>query len=137
PKDNGVPFASVGTDTTWPVRTKHYSRLVTSYRNPDGWYGYSGRAFKTEREDDDGAGRWHAGVDLFGHEADIVVAPEDSRVLAILPFHAGTWAVYLITPDRRVLNLGEVEKYSWREFDVSPGIAVSKGQPLARIGRQE
>src|SRR5690606_20764727 len=89
PENRGVPFASTGTDTVWPVKTKHYSRLVTSYRNVEGWYGYSGRAFKAKRESEDGEQRSHAGVDLFGHEGDLVIAPEDARVLTVLPFNAG------------------------------------------------
>lgn len=70
------------------------------------------------------------GLDLFARAGDLVVAPEDGRVLAILPFNAGTWAVYLRS------SLREVQKLSWREFGVAPGQQVKLGQPLARIGRR-
>lgn len=133
---SGVPFAPVGAASTWPVITRSSGRLITSYRGNDGWHGYSGRSFNADRETDEGEVRRHAGVDLWGREGDKVVAPEDARVLAILPFHHGTWSVYLITPDRRVINLGEVAKFSWRDFDVRPGMEVKMGQPVARVGLQ-
>jgi hypothetical protein len=63
-----------------------------------------------------------------------VLAPEDGVVLAILPFHHGTWAIYLKTADGRVVALSEIKKYSWREFDVGPSQWVHQGQPLARLG---
>jgi hypothetical protein len=136
PIDRGAPQASEPSNSTWPVLTSHRSRLVVSYWTQSGVRGYSGRAFATKRADDDGQ-RKHAGVDLFANEGDIVVAPEDGRVLEILPFNAGTWAVYVRSIlDDRVVNLGEVEKLSWREFGVKPGQAVHVGQPLARIGVQ-
>ena len=118
------------------MQTSHPSRLVLSYWTAGGVRGYSGRAFAAKRVDSRGE-RNHAGVDLFAREGDLVVAPEDGRVLAILPFNAGTWAVYVRSVlDDRVVNLGEVEKLSWREFGVAPGQVVKLGQPLARIGRQ-
>lgn len=137
PINRGVDLAPVGQDTAWPIVTKHPSRLVTSYKGQAGWYGYSGRAFKSKREDEDGAVRLHAGVDLFGNEGDLVMAPENGDVLTILPFHHGTWAVYIITKDRRVINLGEIEKDSWKEFKVSPNISIKKGDGVGRIGRQK
>jgi murein DD-endopeptidase MepM/ murein hydrolase activator NlpD len=137
PRDRGAPFAPIPTGlTTWPVLTKHSGRLQTSYLAEEGWHGYSGRAFSAKRQTSEGVARRHAGVDLFGRDQDVVVAPESGTVLAILPFHHGTWAVYLITDDDVVINLGEVEKYSWREFDIGPGDPVAEGQPVARIGVQ-
>ena len=136
PVDRGAPPATIPSSSTWPVLTKHASRLVVSYWTTEGARGYSGRAFAAKREDDDG-NRHHAGVDLFARAGDIVVAPEDGTVLAILPFNAGTWAIYLrsLLGDR-VVNLGELEPYSWREFGLAPGRAVVEGQPLGRIGVQ-
>lgn len=138
PVDRGAPQAGEPSNSTWPVLTSHRSRLVVSYWTQGGVRGYSGRAFAAKRVNngDDGP-RKHAGVDLFANEGDIVVTPEDGRVLAILPFNAGTWAVYVRSMlDDRVVNLGEVEKLSWREFGVAPGQSVRVGQPLARIGVQ-
>src|SRR5690606_19493953 len=137
PVDRGAPQAAgEPSNSTWPVLTSHHSRLVVSYWTQGGVRGYSGRAFAAKRMDGDGE-RKHAGVDLVANEGDIVVAPEDGRVLTILPFNAGTWAIYVRSMlDDRVVNLGEVEKLSWREFGVKPGQTVHVGQPLARIGVQ-
>jgi len=136
PVHRGAPQAGEPSNSTWPVLTSHRSRLVVSYWTQGGVRGYSGRAFAAKRVDEDGD-RKHAGVDLFANEGDVVVAPEDGRVLTILPFNAGTWAVYVRSVlDDRVVNLGEVEKLSWREFGVKPGQTVHVGQPLARIGVQ-
>lgn len=137
PEYRGAPFAASPYDTAWPVATRSSARLVTSYRAKDGFHGYSGRAFGAKRASDEGVQMEHAGVDLFAREADVVSAPEDGQILAVLPFHHGSWSVYLLTEDRRVLNLGEVEKFSWREFDVRPGDDVTLGQPLARVARQK
>src|SRR5690606_13340370 len=118
------------------VLTSHSGRLVVSYWTAGGVRGYSGLAFAASRMVVEGATK-HAGVDLFARKGDVVVAPEDGRVLAILPFNAGTWAVYVRSLlDDGVVNLGEVEKLSWREFGVKPGQTVHVGQPLARIGVQ-
>jgi murein DD-endopeptidase MepM/ murein hydrolase activator NlpD len=136
PVHRGVPASALPSNSTWPVLTSHSGRLVVSYWTAAGVRGYSGRAFAAKRTDDDGP-RKHAGIDLFANDGDTVVAPEDGRVLAILPFNAGTWAVYVRSMlDDRVVNLGEVEKFSWREFGVKPGQPVQVGQPLARIGVQ-
>ncbi len=136
PADRGVPQSTIPASSSWPTMTWHPDRLKVSYWTSDGVRGYSGRAFGTRRTDDDGAIRKHAGVDLFAREQDIVVAPEVGTVLAILPFTAGTWAVY-IRSGSRVINLGEVEAYSWRKFKIAPGVAVVEGQKLARVGVQE
>jgi len=136
PVDRGAPQSGLPSNSTWPVLTSHSGRLVVSYWTAGGVRGYSGRAFAAARLDGEGP-RKHAGMDLFARGGDVVVAPEDGRVVAILPFNAGTWAIYVRSMlDDRVVNLGEVEKLSWREFGVKPGQTVHVGQPLARIGVQ-
>jgi hypothetical protein len=136
PVDRGAPQSTIPASSSWPTMTWHQDRLKVSYWTADGVRGYSGRAFGTRRTDDDGALRKHAGVDLFARDQDIVVAPEAGTVLAILPFTAGTWAIYLRSGSR-VVNLGEVEAYSWRKFKIAPGSGVAEGQKLARVGVQE
>ena len=140
PVDRGAPLSSLPSSSTWPVLTEHRSRLVVSYWTEGGAQGYSGRAFGAKRvdtRDGETLPRRHAGVDLFGRAGDVVVAPEDGRVIRVLPFYQGTWAIYLRSAlGERVVNLGELAQGSWREFGVKPGQLVLEGQPLARIGLQ-
>lgn len=136
PADRGAPPSSIPSSSTWPLASKHPGRLTVSYWTAGGVRGYSGRAFATRRSDSDGSKRKHAGVDLFARDQDVVLAPEAGTVLAILPFTGGTWAIY-IRAGSRIVNLGEVEAHSWREFNVEPGQAVAQGQKLARIGEQD
>jgi hypothetical protein len=135
PIDRGATASTIPSSSTWPVVSKHAARLEVSYWTADGVRGYSGRAFATSRRDKDGK-RKHAGVDLFGRGGDLVVACESGKVIAILPFNAGTWAVY-IRAGHRVVNLGEVEPQSWRDYKVKPGDTVVEGQKLARVGTQD
>jgi len=135
PQDRGAPQARVPARSQWPVETTAAGRLVTSYLSASGWRGYSGRAFGAKRKADDGTVRRHAGVDVWANEHDLVVAPQDGRVIAVLPFYRGTWAVYVRTADDQVINLGEVANVSYREFGIRPGMEVKQGQPVARIGR--
>lgn len=136
PAWRGAPLASSPSSSTWPVLTKHSQRLVVSYWGPSGVRGHSGRAFGSLRHDEDGTERRHAGVDLFADEGDVVVAPEDGHVLAILPFHSGSWALYLRSMlGDRVVNLGEIAARSWREFGIAKGDQVIQGQPLARVAK--
>lgn len=132
PEERGAPMAPVPSTNQWPLATTHRRRLVTSYLSGGGWRGDSGRAFAVSR-----GSRKHAGVDLFADVGDAVVAPEDGVIFRVYPFTKGTWAMYLWTNDDRIINLGEVEKSSWREFDIRPGVHVQQGQPIARIGAQD
>lgn len=136
PQPRGAPFAKAPKAVIWPLKTKHKRRLVTSYLSGGGWRGDSGRAFAAKREGSDGT-RLHAGVDIFGNTGDVVVAPEAGQIFRIYPFKSGTWAVYLWTPDNRLINLGEVEKNSWRQFKIKPGDYVKPGQAVARIGAHD
>ncbi len=136
PRKGRAPLGARGTTAAiWPVATRHRRRLATSYWTKEGLRGAWGRQFGSLRQTSEGQMRRHSGVDLFAREDDVVVAPEAGRVVAILPFHHGTWAVYLRIPGGRVINLGEIQKYSWRRFGIRPGVQVVKGQALARVGK--
>lgn len=134
PRPSAAPFAKKGAHTIWPLETDHKQRLVTSYWTEDGLRGKWGREFGAKRTSKSGTVRRHVGIDLFANVGDAVVAPERGRILAILPFTEGTWAVYLRTDGDQVINLGEVQKFSWREFGRKPGDQVERGDPVARIG---
>lgn len=91
---------------------------------------------------DDGSRRHHSGVDLYADEGDKVLAAEDGELIAMLPFHHGTWAMYVRNTDGQIANYGEVAKNSWMEFGfpmrVAEGEAVKAraGQVLGRVGLQ-
>lgn len=134
PVPGSTPLAVPGRSPTWPVSTRHKRRLVTSYWTQDGLRGAWGRHFGAKRVGSEGKSRRHAGIDLFAYDGDPVTAPEESVVLAVLPFHHGTWAVYLRALDGRILTLGEIKRYSWRDYGIAPGVRVRRGQSLARVG---
>lgn len=135
PLPSAAPFARPGAGAIWPVVTDNARYLATSYRTAEGLRGSWGREFAAKRTSKKtGKVRHHVGVDLFANVGDAVVAPEAGKILAILPFTSGTWAVYLRTKDDQVINLGEVQKLSWREFGRRPGDEVKRGDPVARIG---
>lgn len=137
PREKYSPLAPPNSRAIWPLKTKHQLRLVSSYWSKDGTMrGAWGRQFGAKRM---GGGKiqWHSGVDLFSDKGDIVVAPEDATVIAILPFYHGSWAMYLLTENELVLNLGEIENKSWYEFGIKVGQKVKRGQALARSGPME
>jgi murein DD-endopeptidase MepM/ murein hydrolase activator NlpD len=138
PKTSPSPFAAGGPDLVWPIQTDNSKKVAVSYQDVRGkWHGKWGRHFATARKGDDGIRR-HAGVDLFAHGGDVVLAMEDGEVLATLPFTDGTWAIYVRNDSGEIVNYGEVFKNSWKEFGLSSGVdtgqRVSRGQPIARVG---
>lgn len=136
PKGVGIPFAEGSVEPEWPVLTEHDRQYQVSYKDVrDKWHGKWGRHFAASRRSSAGVQRRHSGVDLFGNEGDIVVAMEPGEIIAILPFYHGAWAVYELTDSGIVINYGEVEKHSWREFGIEVGARVRAGDPLARLGK--
>ena len=138
PREKYSPLAPPNSRAIWPLKTTHQLRLVTSYWSQDGTMrGAWGRQFGAKRLGSKGNIQWHSGVDLFSDKGDIVVAPEDATVIAILPFYHGSWAMYLLTQNQIVINLGEIENKSWYEFGIKVGQEVKRGEPLARSGPME
>jgi hypothetical protein len=147
-----APFAAVRAEADkdaapplWPVDTERESKVRVSYRDVRGkWHGAWGRHVGSTRRGDDGSRRHHAGVDLFADQGDVVLAMEDGEVIAMLPFHHGTWAVYVRNKDGQIVNYGELGKHSWMEFgfpmQVIEGetetVQVTAGQPIGRVGLQ-
>ena len=150
-----APFAAVPAETAevppplWPIDTERENKVRVSYRDVRGkWHGAWGRHVGSTRKGGDGSKRHHAGIDLYADEGDIVRAMEDGEIIGMLPFHHGTWAIYVRNDDGQIVNYGEVEKYSWREFGFPLQIIegetteepevrrVRAGQPLARVGLQ-
>ena len=77
-------------------------------------------------------GRRHAGVDLKYSERSDVVAPADGVVVRVQPNFYKDMAAVLLAIDGAVLVLGEVT-----DVVVAEGQAVTRGQPLARVGYAE
>lgn len=131
PRASAAPMAATHDDAIWPIGEDgtHKRRLAVSYWTEKGIRGKWGRYFGADR-----GSRKHSGIDIFANVGDPVRAPQDGRVIAILPFTKGTWAVYVKLRDGQVANLGEIAKRSWREFKIKPGMEVERGTPVARVG---
>lgn len=136
-----VPFAEGVERPAWPVVTSHPRDLQVSYVDMrEKWHGRWGREFGASRKSvhkktKETIERHHEGVDLFAEEGDEVVSMEAGRVVAILPFHHGTWAIYVQNDTGDVVVYGEVEKGSWWPYGVQKGSRVMRGQKMARIGK--
>lgn len=133
PKPLGVAFAEGIARPVWPLQTRHPRRGVVSYRGVDGKVrGNWARRFGAHRNSKGKRSRNHAGIDLFAHAGDSVLAMAAGRVTAVQSFHLGSWAV-LVEHRGVVVMYGEVEARSWNGLGVSVGSAVEAGQPLAKV----
>lgn len=136
-----VPFAEGGSNPIWPIATEDENKIQVSYEDVKGkWHGKWGRHFGTARKGKT-VTRHHVGVDLFADNGDVVKAMEDGEIIAILPFHAGSWGIYVKNDSGDIVNYGEVKKGSWSKFGIKRGIGtgqrVAAGQPIAQIGVME
>lgn len=135
----GILFAEGIARPAWPLITRHPRDLQVSYVDVrDKWHGKWGREFGASRksaEEGEAVKRHHAGVDMFANEGDVVVAMETGVVVGTLPFHHGSWAVYVLNDTGDVINYGEVEQNSWRPFGIQVGSRVRRGQKIARLGK--
>lgn len=139
-KRTSAPFAEGGPRPLFPLQSTDDQKLLVSYQDVRNfWHGKWGRHFGTSRSGDDGLKRLHSGIDLFGDEGDIVRSMEDGEILAALPFHHGTFAVYVLNDSGIIVNYGEVDPQSLDEFDIQRGTdtgqRVTAGQPIARVGK--
>ena len=131
PRNVGLDFA-VGGNPTWPIRMSTHRRAgEVAYRTVDGkMIGNGARAIKASRGD-----RHHAGIDLYAFPDDLVVAPEDGTIVGEQSFYAGTRAVLIALDSGPVILLGETNPGGLREFDLTVGSRVRKGQPVTRVGQ--
>lgn len=119
------PPAAVGDPSpTWPL--VHASRRITDDVG-------ACRPFNACKS---GRGtRHHAGEDLPAPRLTMVRAPESGVVVVVDPsWYEGTGLLLLQTDTGIVLNLGEIEPGSEREFGIVEGSRVVKGQGVARVG---
>lgn len=129
PAGSGVDFAIGSATPIWPIRSGHPRRLDVSYKDVrDKWHGKWGRHFRAPR-----GSRYHSGVDLFANDKDLVVAMEDGKIVAILPFYHGNWAIYQLTDSGLLINYGEIANKSWMPFRLQLNQRVTQGQAIARL----
>ena len=79
--------------------------------------------------------RWHAGVDLTGApQGAVVIAPEDALIVGLdKGWTDGTKAVFLRTDSDLFLVLGGVIAGSHKEFGLTTGTRIRRGEKLGRI----
>lgn len=126
-----IPFAAGSPTPIWPTVTNHNRKFAISYRTVSGSIVENGaRRFMTDR----GSGKYHVGVDLYANPDDPLLAMEDGVILNHYHFYHGSYALFLQCKSGLIINYGEVKKDSWKEFGLSKGSRVKKGQPIARVG---
>jgi hypothetical protein len=143
PPENPVEFAQEPMGTSyWPVRplrTEDKDWHVVSYRFGPGKNDFvRGRNTAREFYASRGVDRLHAANDLYGNAGDYVVTIQDGIFLyAIENFLGNTSAMYIqhtIEQPTVIFVYGEVEKYSWRTFNLKIGDKVKAGQVIAKLG---
>ena len=79
--------------------------------------------------------RWHAGIDLTGApQGALVIAPEDALIVGLdKGWTDGTRAIFLRTASNLFLVLGGVIAGSHKEFGLTTGGRVRRGDKLGRI----
>lgn len=126
-----IPFAAGSQNPAWPTVTNHKKRFSISYRTIDGKIIENGaRRFMAGRED----GRYHVGIDLYANPDDVIVSMENGVIVNEYYFYHGTYALLVQCDSGLVINYGEVKKNSWKEFGLSKGSRVKRGQAIARVG---
>jgi len=128
PMPSVAPFADIPGRLVWPVVTNDSRLGQVAYVDAFGTtHGNSARRFGASRD-----GRRHAGIDLYGHNGDPVLAIADGTVIDTQSFHLGSDAI-LVAHEDVVVLYGEVEPRSWNEFGVGIGSRVRAGAPIARV----
>jgi hypothetical protein len=119
-----IPMAEGGKDPVWP--------LPTVKPNFATWSLGGGRPWGCAQ---DKCERWHAGVDLTGApQGALVIAPEDALIVGLdKGWTDGTRAIFLRTDSNLFLVLGGVIAGSHKEFGLTTGGRVRRGEKLGRI----
>lgn len=137
-KRTEVAFATGADRPRWPLATDDPRKLQVSYQDVRKlWHGRWGREFGASRKGKD-VERLHSGIDLFADDGDVVLATEPGEIIATLPFYKGTGALYQLTDSGLIINYGEIEHGSWKDFGIPTGVGLSHrvkaGDPIARVG---
>lgn len=124
-----IPFAAANSPK-WPLISNHPKNYLVSYQGEAGKIlGNGARRFMADRGD-----KYHAGVDLYAYHGDAVVAAESGVIVNMYHFYHGSYALIVQNDSGTVINYGEVENGSWKEFNKKIGSRVTRGEPIARIG---
>ena len=119
-----IPMAEGGKEPVWPLPsvTPKFATWSLGGGRPSGC-----AEGKCER--------WHAGVDLTGApQGAVVIAPEDALIVGLdKGWTDGTRAIFLRTDSNLFLVLGGVIAGSHREFGLTTGGRVRRGEKLGRI----
>ncbi len=119
-----IPMAEGGEDPVWPLPTVKPTFAT--------WSLGGGRPWGCAQ---DKCERWHAGVDLTGApQGALVIAPEDALIVGLdKGWTDGTRAIFLRTDSNLFLVLGGVIAGSHKEFGLTTGGRVRRGEKLGRI----
>ena len=119
-----IPMAQGGESPVWPL-----PKVKPTYAT---WSLGGGRPWGCAQ---DKCERWHAGVDLTGApEGALVLAPEDALIVGLdKGWTDGTRAIFLRTDSNLFLVLDNVIAGSHKEFGLTTGGRVRRGEKLGRI----
>jgi len=119
-----IPMAQGGEGPVWPLPTVKPTFAT--------WSLGGGRPWGCAQ---DKCERWHAGVDLIGApQGALVIAPEDALIVGLdKGWTDGTRAIFLRTDSNLFLVLGGVIAGSHKEFGLTTGGRVRRGEKLGRI----
>ena len=91
------------------------------------------RRFGSDRKDDKGHKRLHAGIDLYAPAGTVVRAMADGVVIRVAYFYCKTWAIE-VDHGCFLARYGEVDPSKENIF-VKAGQSVSRGQRLGLVGK--
>ena len=128
-----IPFGAGDPYPVWPIETEHSRKFDVSYKTATNKMVANGaRRFMVKRSPEHV--NYHVGIDLYGSHGDKILSMEDGEITNFYHFYAGTYALFVQCKSGLVINYGEVERNSWKEFGLGKGSKVKKGQPIARVG---
>lgn len=128
-----VPMAP-STGLYWPVIPKKGKPDKTVFylgeKKKNGW---GSRHFGAPRTD--GGPRSHAGIDIVGALGDTVVACEPGVIVNWYHFYRGVYAIIVQNDSGTVINYGEVDERSKKQYGWNKGDRVAAGQPIGFVGK--
>jgi murein DD-endopeptidase MepM/ murein hydrolase activator NlpD len=137
PVNHGVPFAQGPAAPTWPIHksSKNKRKYDVSYKDVNGeTHNRGSRRFKASRGD---GARYHAGIDIFADDGDVVLSPESGVIVADQNFLGsipGEDAMLIQGDSGTTILLGEIVAESMTtQFGLKEGSRVKKGQPVAIV----